>query len=84
MAAATENNLSKVDSLVDEPVKKTGRRASSMAADVFNIQDLGKHPIVGVMRVIALVSEGYVGLTMTIEKEGTKLLIAPETQKLNW
>jgi hypothetical protein len=36
----TENILSKVDSLVEEAPKK--RRASSMAADVFNIEDLEK------------------------------------------
>jgi hypothetical protein len=38
----TENILSKVDSLVEEVPKK--RRASSMAADVFNIEDLGEQP----------------------------------------
>lgn len=45
MAAATDNTLQKVDSLVEEPkdgaAKKGHRRASSMAADVFNIEDLG-------------------------------------------
>jgi hypothetical protein len=49
MSAETSNDLSKVDSHVDEPrkataeeVKKGHRRASSMAADVYNIVDLGK------------------------------------------
>ncbi|KAF2010146.1 hypothetical protein BU24DRAFT_473324 [Aaosphaeria arxii CBS 175.79] len=44
MAAETENTLSKVDSLVEEaPVKKPGhRRGSSLAADVYNINDLEK------------------------------------------
>lgn len=49
MAAETSNDLSKVDSLVEEPrkataeeVKKGHRRASSMAADVYNIADLGE------------------------------------------
>lgn len=42
--AETENTLTKVDSLVEEqPAKKTGhRRASSLAADVYNLVDLGK------------------------------------------
>lgn len=43
MAAATENTLSKVDSLVEENKDKpTKRRQSSMAADVFRIEDLEK------------------------------------------
>jgi len=45
MAAATDNNLQKVDSLTEEPkdgVVKKPRRASSMAADVYNIEDLEK------------------------------------------
>jgi len=49
MSAETSNDLSKVDSHVDEPrkataeeVKKGHRRASSMAADVYNIVDLEK------------------------------------------
>lgn len=41
MAAETENTLSKVDSLVEEPAGKKGhRRGSSLAADVMNINDL--------------------------------------------
>ena len=45
MAAAADEALSKVDSLNETPQeapKKAGRRASSMAADVYNIEDLGK------------------------------------------
>ncbi|KAI8942712.1 hypothetical protein NX059_000760 [Plenodomus lindquistii] len=46
MAAATENTLQKVDSLVEEnkdgALKKGHRRASSMAADVYRIEDLEK------------------------------------------
>jgi len=45
MAAATENTLSKVDSLVEEnkdASKPTKRRQSSMAADVYRIEDLEK------------------------------------------
>jgi hypothetical protein len=62
MAAATETStLQKVDSLTDEHKDggiKTKRRASSMAADVYRIEDL--------------------------EKEGKKIEISIETQKLNW
>jgi hypothetical protein len=45
MAAATENTLSKVDSLVEESPKKEEpkkRRGSSLHADVFNMTDLGE------------------------------------------
>lgn len=47
MATATENVLQKVDSHVEEnkdgAVKKGHRRASSMAADVYRIEDLGEY-----------------------------------------
>jgi len=46
MAADTQNTLTKVDSLTEESkapeAKKGTRRASSMAADVYNITDLGE------------------------------------------
>lgn len=45
MAAETENTLSKVDSLVEEPpkdAKPAKRRGSSLHADVFNMADLGE------------------------------------------
>ena len=43
MAADTQNTLSKVDSLVEEPKDKPAkRRASSLRADVFNMADLGE------------------------------------------
>lgn len=46
MAAETDATLQKVDSLVEEPkdgaAKKGHRRVSSMAADVYNIEDLEK------------------------------------------
>jgi len=44
MAAAAGESLSKVDSLNEtkDAPKKAGRRASSMAADVYNIEDLEK------------------------------------------
>lgn len=45
MAAETENILQKVDSLTEEhkdgAAKKGHRRVSSMAADVYRIEDLG-------------------------------------------
>jgi hypothetical protein len=44
MSAETENTLTKVDSLVDETNAKKGhRRASSLAADVYNLADLGEY-----------------------------------------
>lgn len=49
MAADTQNTLTKVDSLVEEPKspenKKGHRRASSTATDVFNINDLEKEGV---------------------------------------
>lgn len=48
MAAETENTLQKVDSLTEErtdgAAKKGHRRVSSMAADVYRIEDLGNYP----------------------------------------
>lgn len=47
MAAETENALHKVDSLTEEhknDAKKGHRRVSSMAADVYRIEDLGMWP----------------------------------------
>ena len=48
MAAETENILQKVDSLTEEhkdgAAKKGHRRVSSMAADVYRIEDLGMCP----------------------------------------
>jgi hypothetical protein len=46
MAATETNTLQKVDSLTDEHKDggiKTKRRASSMAADVYRIEDLGEY-----------------------------------------
>jgi hypothetical protein len=49
MAADTQNNLTKVDSLTEDSkapeAKKGTRRASSMAADVYNITDLEKEGV---------------------------------------
>ena len=49
MAAAADESLEKIDSLNETPqdgaaAKKNHRRASSMAADVYNIEDLGGSP----------------------------------------
>ncbi len=40
--ASAPADLTKVDSAAAEPVKKERRRPSSMAADVYNIEDLGE------------------------------------------
>ncbi|WPG99605.1 Hypothetical protein R9X50_00242300 [Acrodontium crateriforme] len=75
-AEVTEANLSKVDSAIDDAPaspsesKPRHRRTSSTVSGVFNILDLGKSV------------NGK--LTVTSEKEGVDLKIAPETQKLNW
>jgi hypothetical protein len=61
MAAATENTLSKVDSLVEEQPKK--RRGSSLHADVFNMADLGKLLLLPKDGVSGVRDEGNVGLT---------------------
>jgi hypothetical protein len=49
MAADTQNTLTKVDSLVEDPKspenKKGHRRASSTATDVYNINDLEKEGV---------------------------------------
>ena len=46
MSATTQEPLQKIDSLVEEnkdaAPKKGTRRASSMAADVYRIEDLGE------------------------------------------
>jgi hypothetical protein len=78
------DTLSKVDSASNDTfvkatadeVKKGHRRASSMAADVYSIEDLGE---CGVAR-------GRVGpmLTRWIEKEKKNIDISIETQKLGW
>lgn len=85
MAAETENTLQKVDSLTDHQdgaAKKGHRRVSSMAADVYRIEDLGecscdhgpdKGSCVRGRRA-----------DRSTEKEGKKIEIAIETQKLNW
>ena len=85
--------LTKVDSAVSglsssPPDKKGHRRASSSAAGVFNINDLGKlklrRPVASIhLLSVATVSSPFTA-DMDAEKEGKELQIAPETQKLNW
>jgi len=80
MAAATENMLHKIDSLVEEnkdgAAKKGHRRASSMAADVYRIEDLGEY---------ACRREPRVGRADNgAEKENKDIEISIETQKLGW
>lgn len=83
MAAETENTLSKVDSLVEEaPVKKGHRRGSSLAADVYNIADLGE--CYAASHGVLINQLRGCGADSTAEKEGKTIEIAPETQKLNW
>ncbi|KAI4164680.1 MAG: hypothetical protein LQ342_001654 [Letrouitia transgressa] len=72
-------DLTKIDSAISglsssPPDKKGHRRASSSAAGVYNINDLGA------------VYQGYLDskLTTGLEKEGKELQIAKETQKINW
>jgi hypothetical protein len=86
MAAETETNtLQKVDSLTDNKDGgiKTKRRPSSMAADVNRIEDLGKLSVL-IMAQMRGRMRGEGGADMTTEKEGKKIEIAIETQKLNW
>jgi len=78
--------LTKVDSAVQglssSPPKdaaKGHRRASSSAAGVYNVNDLGMSPLLALLT-------GWSGsmLTRLSESQGIELKIAPETQKLGW
>ena len=91
-ADAAPAPLSKVDSAVQglssSPPKDAKRRASSTAAGVYNINDLGIS--LQVVTVINLRSHRFNSINFKadtyreIEKEGKELTIAKETQKLNW
>lgn len=75
-------DLTKVDSAVSglsssPPETKGHRRASSSAAGVYNINDLG------LLRLFSSLGM-LMPLIILIEKEGKELQIAKETQKLNW
>ena len=96
MSADTVEPLSKVDSAVsglsssppdDKGAVKGHRRASSSAAGVWNINDLGqfakandKEP----PRCFLLNLSQRRAADKCIEKEGKELQIAKETQRLNW
>ena len=97
MSAETAD-LTKVDSAVsglsssppeDKGPVKGHRRASSSAAGVFNISDLGK-PAVNIIVILDSCERCYESFddghdaNDAIEKEGKELEIAKETQKLNW
>lgn len=78
------SDLSKVDSAVSglssspPDAKKGHRRASSSAAGVYNIADLGT------LHDCRSCSRKTWVLTAYLEKEGKELTIAEETQHLNW
>ncbi|RII16189.1 hypothetical protein CUC08_Gglean002627 [Alternaria sp. MG1] len=85
MAAETENTLQKVDSLTDHQdgaAKKGHRRVSSMAADVYRIEDLGECSCDNGPDEGSCVRGRRAD--RSTEKEGKKIEIAIETQKLNW
>lgn len=92
--AADTADLTKVDSAVgglsSSPTeKKMGhRRTSSSVSGVFNINDLGRSPLISLpcfkSFLAPCVSCSFELTDSVIEKEQTELHIAPETQKLNW
>ena len=86
---AAPSDLTKVDSAIsglsssptdDKGPAKGHRRASSSAAGVYNIADLGK-PSRGCCSWKGSLERAA---DKWIEKEGKELQIAKETQKLNW
>lgn len=86
---AAPSDLTKVDSAIsglsssppdDKAPVKGHRRASSSAAGVYNITDLGK----STKRSCSWNSSNQRTADKWIEKEGKELQIAKETQKLNW
>lgn len=96
MSADTVEPLTKIDSAVSglsssppdsKGAAKGHRRASSSAAGVYNINDLGK-----LKTSFNNVDQGSVLPAITregeadkcVEKEGKELQIAKETQRLNW
>ncbi|KAL8838059.1 MAG: hypothetical protein Q9170_002295 [Blastenia crenularia] len=88
--SAETSDLTKVDSAVSglssSPTeeKKGHRRASSSAAGVYNINDLGMWLAQPSSQATAVTRYIEDPLTHYIEKEGKELQIAKETQKLNW
>lgn len=89
---AAPSDLSKVDSAVSglssSPTeeKKGHRRASSSAAGVYNINDLGEETRAPLQsREHYRCTDDFMTKTnQRLEKEGKELEIAKETQKLNW
>lgn len=94
---AAPTPLSKVDSAVQglssSPPKDASakRRASSSVPGVYNINDLGmlSSPVNAVIKDLATslwpnTINAKADKHGNIEKEGTELQIAKETQKLNW
>ena len=96
MSADTVEPLTKIDSAIaglsssppdSKGAAKGHRRASSSAAGVYNIADLGK-----LKATFNNVDPGHFLPAITqdckadkpVEKEGKELQIAKETQRLNW
>ena len=88
-ADAAPSDLTKVDSAIsglsssppdDKAPVKGHRRASSSAAGVYNIADLGKSS----RESCSWKNSNERAADKQSEKEGKELQIAKETQKLNW
>ena len=96
MSADTVEPLTKIDSAISglsssppdsKGAAKGHRRASSSAAGVYNINDLGKlkpsfDNVDQDLFCHAITREGKAD--KCVEKEGKELQIAKETQRLNW
>lgn len=80
-----ENTLTKVDSLdlEHQDIKKGHRRRSSLAADVYAIEDLGEYILLTMARAKGM-NERKTKLTGPKEKENVDIKISIETQKLGW
>lgn len=81
--------LTKVDSAVQglsmsPPKGKGHRRMSSTAEGVYNINDLGMSSPHSTLKPHFTAPEETPLTMIDTEKEGKELLIAKETQKLNW
>ena len=96
MSADTVEPLTKIDSAISglsssppdsKGAAKGHRRASSSAAGVYNIADLGKSQMsfnnVDHGHVLPPITQGCKA-DKSVEKEGKELQIAKETQRLNW
>ena len=96
MSADTVEPLTKIDSAISglsssppdsKGAAKGHRRASSSAAGVYNIADLGKSQMsfnnVDHGHILPAITQGCKA-DKSVEKEGKELQIAKETQRLNW